>query len=141
MSDLKVLSDVWYKEGLRFKCTGCGKCCTGAPGYVWLDEEDIERLAMKLNLSKETFLKTYTRQVGSRISLCEDPQNYDCTFLKEGKFCSVYQDRPKQCQTFPFWKEVLSSAQEWNETKALCEGIESEDAPLIPLEEIQKQLK
>ena len=19
----------WYKDGLRFKCTGCGDCCTG----------------------------------------------------------------------------------------------------------------
>ena len=30
-------SDAWYaEEGLAFECTGCGDCCTGAPGYVWV---------------------------------------------------------------------------------------------------------
>ena len=29
--------DTWYHLGLRFQCTGCGDCCTGAPGYVWIN--------------------------------------------------------------------------------------------------------
>ena len=35
----------WYKEGLRFKCTECGKCCTGAPGYVWVNKEEVAEMA------------------------------------------------------------------------------------------------
>jgi Fe-S-cluster containining protein len=35
----------WYKEGLRFKCTACGDCCTGAPGFVWVNKEEMEALA------------------------------------------------------------------------------------------------
>jgi hypothetical protein len=39
----------WYKDGLRFTCTGCGDCCTGAPGYVWVNKEEIEALAAETN--------------------------------------------------------------------------------------------
>ena len=36
---------VWYDAGLKFQCTRCGACCTGAPGYVWVNGEEIARLA------------------------------------------------------------------------------------------------
>ena len=129
----------WYHEGLRFKCTGCGKCCTG-PGFVWLEEEDIESLTKKLNLSHDDFLKKYTRQLGFDRSLTEDPVTTDCIFLKDKKFCEVYDARPKQCRTFPWWPDNIKSKAHWNEAKKRCEGIDHEDAPLIPLSEIQAQL-
>ena len=34
--------DTWYKDGLRFECTGCGKCCSGFPGFVWVTEEEMQ---------------------------------------------------------------------------------------------------
>jgi len=47
MSDpLKMAKkELWYKPGLRFKCTECGACCTGAPGYVWISEKEIKAVA------------------------------------------------------------------------------------------------
>ena len=33
----EVRAEPWYRDGLRFACTRCGACCTGAPGYVWVD--------------------------------------------------------------------------------------------------------
>lgn len=141
VSDLSLINEVWYKDGLHFKCTGCGKCCTGAPGYVWLEEEDIVRLSKRLKIPRELFLKRYTRLVGSRYSLTEDPINYDCIFLKDQKECTLYEDRPKQCKTFPFWKDALESPEAWEEEKERCEGIDHPDAPCIPLEEIQKDLQ
>ena len=35
----------WYRDGLRFECSQCGDCCTGAPGYVWVNKEEIASLA------------------------------------------------------------------------------------------------
>ena len=32
----------WYRDGLRFTCTRCGNCCTGAPGYVWVDADAMK---------------------------------------------------------------------------------------------------
>ncbi|MCP5506093.1 MAG: metallophosphoesterase [Chlamydiales bacterium] len=132
-------SKPWYGEGLRFKCTGCGKCCTGK-GYVWLEGEDVTNLAKELDLSEEDFLKQYTRQVGFDLALLDDPHSDDCIFLENQKLCKVYKNRPKQCQTFPWWPHNLESVSDWEEAKKHCEGIEHPDAPVIPLWEIKKEL-
>ena len=126
----------WYKEGLYFKCTGCGACCSKEPGYVWLTEEDIERASKHLNLTREEFLKKYTRLVNGDYSLLERP-NYDCIFLKENK-CTLYQARPSQCRRFPFWSENLESKEAWEETAKSCEGINHTEAPLITLGQIKE---
>jgi hypothetical protein len=134
MSDLP-----WYKDGLRFGCTECGKCCTGSPGFVWVSVEEMHAMAAFLRITFAEFVKRYTRQVGASYSLLEHSKNYDCVFLKNGK-CSVYAARPKQCRTFPWWEENLKSPEHWQEAAERCEGINREDAPLISLEEIKQNL-
>lgn len=134
-----MVMNPWYKKGLRFKCTGCGGCCTGSPGYVWVSPSEAEAMAERLNIPLEEFLKKYTRRIGNRVTLKEHPKTYDCVFLK-GKRCELYDVRPKQCRTFPWWSENLKSSDDWKETAARCEGIDHPDAPLISLEEIQKYL-
>lgn len=129
----------WYEDGLRFKCTGCGQCCTGFPGHVWITPAEAEAMAELLKISMEEFIKKYTRRVGKRISLKEHPKTYDCVFLKDKK-CQVYKARPTQCRTYPWWSENLESPRHWEETAARCEGIDHPDAPLTSLGEIQKQL-
>ena len=76
---LKVIQDQspWYSKGLRFECTGCGQCCTGAPGYVWVNDQEIEEIALFLNLSKEEFSRLYLRRVNGELSLLELPKTYD----------------------------------------------------------------
>lgn len=128
------------QEGINFKCTGCGQCCTGEPGYVFLSDEDIENLATKLSISKDLFLQKYTRYVEGRISLLEDPKNYDCIFLKNQKHCTVYEARPKQCKTFPWWPGNFENEEEFEETKNRCEGFFQDDAPCISYEEIMKAM-
>lgn len=132
----------WYKEGLSFKCTGCGKCCTGTPGVVWITEEEIHAVAKFLNLPVETVCKKHVRKLGDRFALMEQrPKQgeYDCTFL-QGKQCSIYPVRPKQCKTFPWWEENVSSKEAWEELAKDCEGVNHPEAPIIPLEDIQKGL-
>lgn len=131
----------WYQEGLRFKCTGCGQCCTGSPGYVWVSPDEAEAMAKRLNIPLEEFIAKYTRRIGNRVSLIERKvgKNYDCVFL-DGKRCTVYEDRPKQCRTYPWWKENISSSKDWKEEGVRCEGINHPDAPLISLDEIKKNL-
>ncbi|MBS0603618.1 MAG: YkgJ family cysteine cluster protein [Verrucomicrobia bacterium] len=131
----------WYKDGLRFKCTGCGQCCTGSPGYVWVSDEEAVAIAERLKITVEEFIKKYTRRVGNRLSLKERLVNkqYDCVFL-DGKRCTIYEQRPKQCRTYPWWKENVGSPESWTEEGVRCEGINHPDAPLISLQEIQKHL-
>ncbi len=128
----------WYKDGLRFKCTGCGDCCTGAPGHVWVTEKEIVGMAETFKITPEAFSKKYTRLVGSRLSLIEDPHTYDCVFLEDKK-CQLYNARPKQCSTFPWWDENLSSPGAWENTAKSCEGIDHPDAALISFETIETE--
>lgn len=135
--DNQPCEDPWYSQGLRFKCTECGKCCTGGPGYAWVTDKEIQAIANYLKLSVKEFGKKYLRFVKGRYALVER-KNYDCIFLKDRK-CSVYPVRPTQCRTFPWWAQNLSSPEQWKEAAQYCEGI-SDDAPLVSLDIIQSQL-
>lgn len=138
-SPLKMLKeDIWYAEGLRFKCTECGQCCTGAPGYVWVSDEEIKTMANYLGLNTAEFGRKFLRYVDGRYALLEKPGSYDCIFLKDKK-CELYQVRPTQCRTFPWWVQNLCSPEDWEEAAKYCEGI-SQNAPLVPFEVIQEQL-
>lgn len=128
----------WFSEGLRFKCTGCGKCCTGSPGYVFLSPSDFERLADHHSLSHEEFAANYTYKVDDKISLIDRPGSGDCVFLKDKK-CTVYEARPTQCRTFPWWIHFLKERSDWEDAKTRCEGIEHPDAPVVPSLIIQEQ--
>ena len=70
-------NEPWYAAGLRFQCTGCGNCCTGAPGHVWVNQAEIEALAAHLGTTIDEFEARYVRPVGIRRSLVEFP-NGDC---------------------------------------------------------------
>jgi len=129
----------WYKKGLHFKCLKCSKCCCGFPGYVWINEDEIEKISKFLKISKKPFLKKYTRYVSGLISLKENLINYDCCFLKNKK-CIIYEVRPKQCKTFPFWENNLKDLNSWQALKKYCPGIESKEAVFFSFEDIQKKL-
>lgn len=120
-------SEAWYSpEGLCFSCTGCGNCCRGPEsGYVFVTLEEIETLAARLGISTEDFGAKYLRRVaGGQVSLIEK-QNLDCVFWTEGKGCEVYEDRPTQCRTFPFWPEVIESEEAWEVEAESCPGMGS----------------
>ena len=75
-----MAEEPWYKDGLKFECTQCGDCCTGAPGYVWVNKEEIELMAQTVGMEVEEFEANYVRRVGIRKSLIEY-DNGDCVFF------------------------------------------------------------
>ena len=129
----------WYHNGLRFECTGCGNCCTGAPGYIWVNQAEIDALAEHLGMTQAAFESKYVQHVGIRRSLKELPRrNYDCVFLDPvTRKCQVYEHRPRQCRTWPFWKSNLSSPESWRETGKDCPGCDK--GQLYQLAEIEQQ--
>lgn len=121
-----MLREKWYKEGLRFTCTACGNCCTGAPGYVWVSQEEIRRIAEFLQRPDEWLPPSTLRRVGFRYSLTEKSDG-DCVFLQanaEGKrICSIYPVRPLQCRTWPFWSSNLKTPADWRAAGENCPGM------------------
>jgi uncharacterized protein len=125
----------WYHRGLSFQCTGCGDCCTGAPGYVWINKAEIAAMAEHMKMDVAKFEKKYVRLIGIRKSLIEFA-NGDCVFFdNKGRGCKIYAARPRQCRTWPFWDSNLNTPETWDETAAHCPGCNR--GPLIAFEEIE----
>ena len=123
----------WYAEGLAFECTQCGNCCTGPPGFVWFEDEEGEAIAKHLKMSVAEFRRRFARRHRGHWTLEEQPdkagKGYDCVFLRrdsEGRaLCSIYEVRPTQCRTWPFWKENLRSERSWNRAANTCPGMKA----------------
>ncbi len=120
--------DKWYKDGLTFECQGCGNCCSGPEeGYVWMAPEELNAMAKEVNLTPEKFKNDYCRRIGFKYSLKEKKPSNDCIFLEKrqggGKYCEVYNTRPIQCRTWPFWKGNLASKMTWQAAASTCPGM------------------
>ena len=92
-------------------------------------------------MNRDSFLKTYCRWVtdwrGDEVISLKEKANKDCVFWDNG--CKVYEERPLQCVTFPFWESVLSSSKNWEIAASDCPGMNS--GALHSLEDIEKTLE
>jgi Fe-S-cluster containining protein len=133
---LKPEQAPWYADGLRFTCTQCGNCCSGAPGYVWVSDSDLRAIAGHFGLEVEEFRRRHTRSVGSRLSLLERDDG-DCEFLVQeagGKRrCGIYAVRPVQCRTWPFWDSNLQSGRNWRDAARTCPGMNHGEHHPLPV--------
>ena len=112
----------WWQEGIRFECQGSGKCCVsrGDYGYVYLTLKDRQALARHFGLGTRQFTLQYCEKQGGIWKLRDFTSA--CVFLKNRQ-CSVYEARPTQCRTWPFWPENMS-AKAWDvEVKKFCPGV------------------
>ena len=133
-----MADDPWYRDGLRFTCTQCGDCCTGAPGFVWVTDEEVAAIAKFRGEAVAEFRELYTRKSRGRRTLREKA-NGDCVFYDRKDGCTIYPVRPPQCRTWPFWESNVETPEAWERTKAVCPG--SGRGDLIPVEEITLRLK
>lgn len=127
----------WYADGLRFQCTQCGNCCTGAPGVVWVNEEEIQKIAEYLDKPVGEIRLMHTKPYPGGVSLTEYA-NGDCTFFDgRTRRCTIYPVRPRQCRTWPFWNSNLESQAAWQDAGRGCPGMGEGD--FFPLEEIERR--
>ncbi|MEQ9095272.1 MAG: YkgJ family cysteine cluster protein [Phycisphaerales bacterium] len=120
------------EDGLRFRCTMCGNCCTGAPGSVMLDGSELADLSAHLGLSEAAFVEQFTKPLDGGASLRErlTAFGWDCVFLDRTSMpgravCGVYDHRPLQCRTWPFWKRNLGDERSWDRAATTCPGMNS----------------
>ncbi len=132
------MSEPWFEDGLRFRCTRCGNCCTGAPGYVWVNDEELSAIADFRGETVEEVTDLHTRLTKRGRSLREK-DNGDCVFYDRERGCTIYPVRPRQCRTWPFWESNVASPEAWQRTCAVCPG--SGKGDLIPAEEILARVK
>ncbi len=123
-------------EGIRFSCQCSGKCCRFRDGYdrVYVTLEERRNLARALGTSTAAFTRKYCVPAEGRVSL--RGADGACVFLSGG-LCSVYEARPLQGRTWPFWP-VNMSRRAWSEVSAFCPGVGK--GPLIPAATIRRKL-
>lgn len=118
----------WFKDTITFSCTACGKCCkTKGSNRVYLNVAESEEMANHLRLNLEVFNEKYTdERLDKNGKLLKSIKQHEtkkqCTFL-DGNRCSIYEVRPTQCKTYPFWPQNMIGPAEWIAESQLCEGI------------------
>jgi Fe-S-cluster containining protein len=116
-------SVAWYKDGLQFECTVCGRCCTGGSGFVWVSQEEIDGIATQMGLTSLMFEQVFVWTVRPKKRSLKEYPNGDCVLLSDQtRRCRVYAERPIQCRTWPFWEQNLLTPNTWSAVAATCPG-------------------
>ncbi|MCB0278241.1 MAG: YkgJ family cysteine cluster protein [Calditrichaeota bacterium] len=110
----------FWKNGLSFTCHQCGNCCTFEGGAVYATEQEFKKIAERLGIELARFYSDYTFMDYGKRSL-KSVESGPCIFYKDG--CSIYDIRPTQCRTYPFWPELLKSNYRWQQEAKSCQGI------------------
>ncbi|MDR2638684.1 MAG: YkgJ family cysteine cluster protein [Helicobacteraceae bacterium] len=101
------------KEGFDFAfdpkaCESCGsKCCVGESGDIWASDQEIAAIAAALGEEERVARAIYFRREreGWRIKERETKRGFECVFALESG-CKIYDARPAQCRSFPFWHSM-----------------------------------
>ena len=105
-------------------CVGCGgKCCTGQSGFVIVSRDEIKFLAAHFGLNSDEFIAAHLRKVGWRWSFreVEFEGGFACAFFNQTtRKCDIYELRPRQCRSFPFWEHFKTHKEE---LKRECIGV------------------
>ena len=121
----------FFDQGLRFECQRCGNCCTGEPGFIFVDKHEAVKIAQYVSQDLSSFIDEYLYLFRTGYSIKEHDDGR-CLFYREG--CAIYPVRPMQCRTFPFWFENLRSQKKWRRVTRECPGIDK--GPLYSKEQI-----
>lgn len=133
---------------MNFACQeSCGgKCCTFAwqgddNSFIFLTKFDQFRLISFLRKSLESFAQlgefSFTGFIDkpSRQWYLTGDSN-GCQFFKDGK-CTVYEARPTQCRTFPYWPRNIVDGKFTTDVTNSCPGINLGNS--LQADELMKQ--
>ena len=105
----------------QFKCTACGHCCKG-PGDVYFTEEDLQAIKKHLKLGAFGFARLKRKLIQERIPGYYVHRSGEACILLQNNRCSVYEVRPLQCKTYPFWPSNFQSRANFRSLVKECPG-------------------
>jgi len=97
---LKKLPGLHEDAFSKIDCLQCANCCKNySPRFK---TPDIKRISKLLKMRESNFIEAY-------LKVDEDGdfvvRSTPCPFLGEDNFCSIYEQRPSDCQRFPYTDE------------------------------------
>ena len=97
---LKQLPDLHEEAFDKIDCLQCANCCKNySPRFK---TPDVKRIAKHLRMKESIFIDTYLRvdEDGDYVA-----KSKPCPFLGADNYCSIYDQRPSDCQRFPYTDE------------------------------------
>jgi uncharacterized protein len=97
---LKQLAGLNEEAFSKIDCLQCANCCKNySPRFK---TPDIKRISKHLRMRESDFIETYLRvdEEGDFVV-----RSTPCPFLSTDNFCSIYEQRPSDCQRFPYTGE------------------------------------
>ena len=97
---LKQLPDLHEAAFERVDCLQCANCCKNfSPRFK---TPDVKRISKHLRMRESDFIETYLRvdEEGDFVV-----KSSPCPFLGADNYCSIYDERPSDCQRFPYTDE------------------------------------
>ncbi len=97
---LRALPELHEKAFEQIDCLKCARCCKGfSPRFKG---PDIKRISKVLGMKETALIEKYL--------VYDDEGDYvavttPCPFLEENNQCRIYEDRPSDCQRFPYTDE------------------------------------
>jgi Fe-S-cluster containining protein len=97
---LPRLPDLHEEAFRNIDCLSCANCCKNySPRFKM---PDIKRIAKRLRMKESAFIATYLRmdEDGDYVVT-----SHPCPFLGPDNYCSIYEDRPRDCARYPYTDE------------------------------------
>lgn len=97
---LRALPDLHEEAFEKVNCLDCAACCKNySPRFK---TPDIKRISKHLKMKEGQFIETYLRldEEGDYVV-----NTKPCPFLGADNFCSIYDQRPSDCERFPYTDE------------------------------------
>ncbi|WP_430896662.1 MULTISPECIES: YkgJ family cysteine cluster protein [unclassified Paraflavitalea] len=97
---LKQLPDLHEEAFEKVDCLSCAACCKNySPRFK---TPDIKRISKYLKMKESIFIETYLvlDKEGDYVV-----KSSPCPFLGSDNYCSIYDQRPSDCQRFPYTDE------------------------------------
>ena len=97
---LKRLPELHDAAFERIDCLSCGRCCkTHSPRFK---TPDIKRISKHLGMKESIFIESYLRldSEGDYVN-----KRAPCAFLNEDNTCQIYDERPSDCERYPYTDE------------------------------------
>lgn len=97
---LKQLPALHNEAFSKIDCLQCANCCKNySPRFK---TPDIKRISKHLKMRESDFIETYLKvdEEGDFVV-----RSTPCPFLGADNFCGIYEQRPSDCQRFPYTDE------------------------------------
>jgi uncharacterized protein len=97
---LRQLPDLHEEAFARVDCLKCANCCKNySPRFK---TPDVKRISKHLRMRESEFIETYLKvdEDGDFVA-----NTKPCPFLGADNYCSIYDQRPSDCQRFPYTDE------------------------------------